>query len=88
MNQNGLGVIVWDNLGGKIWASLGPFVGMPEQQALMWGIQLEMMHAVERVHHRVHTETVNRNLYDNMRLQEFIFLQDDLVEAFKQFNTF
>lgn len=33
-------------------------------------------------------ETTNRDFYDYIRVQEFIFLPEDLVEAFGQINTF
>lgn len=36
----------------------------------------------------MHVETVNKKLYDTVRVQEFIFLPPELVETFNQLNTF
>lgn len=87
-NINGLGIIVRDHMGNKIWGALGPVPGMTEHQALVWGAQAGIIHSVARGFPRVHIDTINREIYDFFRLQEVIILPPDLDEAFRHLNFF
>lgn len=46
------------------------------------------MQFVGRGFNRVHIETTNEEVHQSIQIQEFIFLPPELVEVFKQFNTF
>lgn len=85
-NLNDVGVIA--RQGQTIWAALGPLNDMTEQEALTLAEQSRIVQAVGRGFSRVHIETVNSEFHDTMRIQEFIFLPQDLVEAFRLVNTF
>lgn len=54
----------------------------------MEGGEAGIVHAAGRGYLKVIVETINRNFYDTVRVQEFIFLPQELVEAFGQINTF
>lgn len=86
-NQNGLGIIVRNSLGIKIWGALGPVRGMTEIPALIWGAQTGILAALSLGFRKTHIETDNRHTYDTLRVQEFIILPPDHEEAFIQFNT-
>lgn len=86
-NLNGLGIIVRNSAGEKIWGALGPVRGMTEIPALMWATQSGILSALALGFHKTHIETDNREVYDTVRVQEFIILPPDLDEIFDQLNT-
>lgn len=86
-NSNGLGVIVRNERGEKLWGALGPARGMTAVPALVWGVQSGILAALSMGFCQTHIETDNREVYDTIRVQEFIILPPDEEEAFSQFNT-
>lgn len=73
--------------GKKLWGELGPFRGMSELHALLWGTQVGLLAVLSLDFHKALVETDNREAYDTIRVQEFIILPPDLEEAFSHFNT-
>lgn len=86
-NSNGLGIILRNEQGSKLWGALGPVRGMSELSAIIWGAQAGVLAALSMNMHKIQIETDNREAYDTIRVQEFIILPPDLEEAFSQFNT-
>lgn len=86
-NINGVGVILRDSMGTKIWAALGPLQDMDEMQATLWAANAGIIQACKRDFHAIHMETVNREVYDAIRFQEFAFPPPNMEEALQQFNT-
>lgn len=81
-NHNGLGIIVRNNMGVKLWGALDPVRDMTEIPALIWGAQAGIMVALYLGYWKTHIETDNREIYDTIRMQEFIILPPDHEEAF------
>ncbi|KAK1364733.1 hypothetical protein POM88_040294 [Heracleum sosnowskyi] len=68
-NLNGLGVIVRDETGAKLWSAMGPVNGLNEHQAIIWGVQAGVIRALNLGFDRTHIETDNREAYEyNVRL--------------------
>lgn len=80
-NQNGVGVIVRNSEGAKKWGAMGPLNGMNELQACLWAAQVGIIQAWQRGFHAIQVEVVNRELYDAIRFQEYVFPPPDLEEA-------
>lgn len=86
-NHNGLGIIVRNSSGVKIWGALGPFRDMTEIPTLIWGFQSCILAALSLGFRKMHIEMDNKEAYDTVRIQEFIILPPDQEDAFAQFNT-
>lgn len=67
--------------------SYGPSSRDDRDCALVWGIQAGILAALSLGFHKTHIETDNKEVFDTMRVQEYIFLPPDLEEAFFQFNA-
>lgn len=80
-NTNGVGVIIRDSDGIKLWGAMGPMPGRTEVQALLWGVQSALVHCNNMGRHRVHIESTNRGVYDTIRRQEEQIVADDLQEV-------
>lgn len=55
--------------------------------AIVWGTQAGLLVALSMGFQKAMVETDNREAYDTLHIQEFIFLPPDLEDAFGQFNT-
>lgn len=86
-NLNGLGVVVCNVAGAKLWGVTGPVRGMIELPPITWGARAGTLDALSLGFHRSHIDLDNKEAYDTLRVQEFIFLPPDLEDAFGQFNT-
>lgn len=86
-NNNEVGVILHNSQGSVLWATLGPIRGMDEMQATLWAGQAAVIEAWHRGFHAIHLETVNREFFDALNLQEVTFLPPNLNDAIRQFNT-
>ena len=53
----------------------------------MSGIHDALIHAQEKKWDLLHIETTNRHVYDTIRHQEHIFLEDEQLEVYSMFNT-
>ena len=86
-NQVSVGAIIRDTEGENLWGALGLLPNQTEEQALMSGIQAALIHAQKKKWDLLHIETTNRHVYDTIRHQEHIFLDEDQLEVYSMFNT-
>lgn len=86
-NLHGMGSILGNSNGDKLWGKMGPVRGMTDLLAILWGAQTSILAALSLKYHKIHIKTDNREAYDTIWVQEFIILPPDLEEAFSQFNT-
>lgn len=73
-NRNGVGVIIRDNMGVKVWGAMGPMQGLNESQAILWAIQASLIQTLKMGKHKTHVEMVSRDVFDTVRLQENIII--------------
>lgn len=88
-NDNIVGVasIIRNDKGGMLWGALGTLTDSNEEQVIVTTLQATCIHAIRKEWNLVHIETVNRRVYDTLRLQEQIMLDEDKLEVYSLFNT-
>ncbi|WOG96850.1 hypothetical protein DCAR_0416188 [Daucus carota subsp. sativus] len=88
-NGNTLAVaaIIRDDNGDMLWGVLGVLPGLNEEQAILAAVQAACIHANEKELHKIHIETDNERVYDTLRLQEQILLEEEQLDAYRAFNT-
>lgn len=68
-NLNGLGIIVRNDSGVKLWGAVGLVRGMDNVPALIWGTHAGILAALSLGFHKTHIETENREVYDTIRFR-------------------
>lgn len=71
----------------KLWGAIGPMNDQTEVQALLWGLQSALVHLDKVCIDNIHMETMNRVVFDNIRLREHINFPDDLRGVINQFDA-
>ncbi|WOH16103.1 hypothetical protein DCAR_0935652 [Daucus carota subsp. sativus] len=82
-----IGALARDSGGAQLWAALGLLPNLTEEQAIMSGIQSALIHAQKMGWELIHIETSNVEVYDTIRHQEHVFLNDEQLEIYSSFNT-
>lgn len=86
-NIIGVAAIIQNKKGEMLWGCLGSLTDSNEEQAILIALQDACIHAHKKEWDLVHIETVNRRVYDTLRIQEQILLEEDQVEVYRLFNT-
>ena len=82
-----IGALARDSGGVQLWGALGLLPNLTEEQAIMSGIQSALIHAQKKGWELIHIETSNLEVYDTIRHQEHVFLNDEQLEIYSSFNT-
>lgn len=86
-NFNGVGAIVRDGSGSKLWGGAGPMPGMTEVQAIIWAFQVATVECLKLKKHKLHFETDVHEVFLVIRFQDEIVLADEVREAMLMFNS-
>ena len=86
-NRIGIAAIIRNDKGEMLWGCLGTLPGSSEEQAILSALQSACIHAHKKEWDLVHIETDNHRVYDTLRNQHHILLDEDQVEIYKLFNT-
>ncbi|KAK1369290.1 hypothetical protein POM88_035382 [Heracleum sosnowskyi] len=86
-NCNGVGIIMRDTEGQMLWAAMGPMNNKSKDEAELRALHSGMVWAVNMKRLKINIETSNMRVYDTIRFQEFIFLEDEFVQVMKLINT-
>ena len=86
-NLNGAAAIIRDTGGERLWMALGSLPGLTEEQATVTAIHAACEHALSKGWDAVQIETVSPRVYDNLSLQDDIFLDDDQRNVYRNINT-
>lgn len=86
-NRNGVGVIIRDPTGERLWAALGSLSHLTDEQAIVTALHAACEHAISKGWDATHIETTSPRVYDTISLQEHIFLDQDQLEVYRKLNT-
>lgn len=86
-NTMGVASIIRNELGEMLWGCLGPLTALNEEHVLLTALQAACIHANKKEWDLVHIETINHRVFDTLRLQQQILLDDDQLEVYSLFNT-
>ncbi|KAL1804916.1 hypothetical protein DCAR_0830701 [Daucus carota subsp. sativus] len=82
-----VGTLARDSGGVQLWGALGLLPNLTEEQAIMSGIQTALIHAQKKGWELIYIETTNLQVYDTIRHQEHVFLNEEQLEIYSSFNT-
>ena len=86
-NTNSVAALIRNDKGKDLWKAFGPLTGRTEEQAILTAIQAACIEALKQDLDISHIETENHQVYETIRFQEEIFLDDDQLEFYGMFNT-
>ncbi|KAL1811982.1 hypothetical protein ACET3Z_022047 [Daucus carota] len=82
-----IAAILRNDEGAKLWGLLGPLNHLTEEQAIMAAIQAACVFAQEKEMELTQIETTNPDIFDLISSQEHLIIPEDLLEAFRLFNS-